>query len=92
MNDHARIEELLAARALGALEPEDEEALARERAAHGPGCEECARLERGFAEAAAALALTLQPVPPRAGFEDEVVARAMARRPRPGPAKPGGPG
>lgn len=89
MNDHARIEELLAARALGGLEPEDEEALARERAAHGPACEECARLERGFAEAAGALAFALDPVPVRERLEDEVVARAAARRPPRGGAGAG---
>lgn len=87
MNDHARIEELLAARALGGLEPEDERALARERAAHGPACEECARLERAYAETAGLLALALEPVPVREGLEDEVVARALGRPagPSPGP-------
>lgn len=79
MRDHQRVEALLAARALGGLDPEDAELLARELAEHGPDCEECARLERGFAGVARHLALALDPVPVREGFEDEVVARALGR-------------
>jgi len=77
MRDHERVEVLLAAQALGGLDPEDAELLARERAEHGPGCEECARLERGFALVAGNLSLALDPVPVREGLEDEVVARAL---------------
>ena len=79
MRDHERIEELLVVGALGGLDPEDAELLARERAEHGPACEECARLEREYGEVAGRLALALDPVPVRDGFEDEVVARALDR-------------
>jgi len=81
--DHAAIEELLASRALGALEEADARLLARELATHGPGCEECARLEREYAEVAAALAAALDPIAVRDGLQDEVVARALVRRPGP---------
>lgn len=86
MRDHERLEALLAAQALGGLDPEDAELLARERAEHGPGCKECARLEREYVEVAGHLALALDAVPVREGLEDEVVARAL-RRTR-GPAMP----
>ena len=83
MRDHERIEELLAIRALDGLEPEDAETLARERAEHGPDCEVCTRLEREYVEVAGHLALSLDPIPVRAGLEDEVVARAVGRSPAP---------
>ena len=41
-DDHGPIEELLAGRALGGLEPEDDAALLAAMAAHGD-CEECRR-------------------------------------------------
>ena len=83
MRDHERIEELFAVRALDGLDPGDAEILSRERAEHGPGCEECARLEREYSEVAGHLALSLDPVPVRAGLEDELVARAIGRAPAP---------
>jgi hypothetical protein len=79
MRDHARIEELLAVGALGGLEPADIDLLERERAQHGPGCEECARLEREYGEVAGRLAFALTPVPAREGLEDEVLVRALGR-------------
>lgn len=82
-NAHTRIEELLAARALGGLEPEDERLLEQERAAHGPACEECARLEREYAETAGLLAFALEPLPLREGLEEEVLARAIGSPPAP---------
>lgn len=87
-NAHARIEELLAARALGGLAAEDEQLLARERATHGTSCEECARLEREYAEVAGLLAFALEPLPLREGFEEDVLTRAagsppVSRRPNP---------
>ena len=42
--DHSEIEELLAVRALGGLEPDEERALERAMAEHGPDCEVCRRL------------------------------------------------
>jgi hypothetical protein len=60
IRDHSTIEELLAAAALDGLDDDDVELLARERATHGD-CEECRRLEDGFAETAGRLAFTLDP-------------------------------
>jgi len=85
--DHGPIEELLAARALGGLEPEDDAALLAGMAAHGD-CEECRRLETGFEETAALLAFTLDPVPVREELADRVLervrgaGRARGRQPR----------
>jgi Anti-sigma-K factor rskA len=82
MIDHDRIEELIAVDALDGLDPEDAETLAEARAAHGPGCEECARLDREYRGVAGALATALDPVPVRAGLEEDLIARAArARRP-----------
>lgn len=81
MRDHERIEELMAVRALGGLEPPDEETLRREMADHGPECAECRRLEAELDEVAGRLAFALDPVPVRDGFEDEVVTRAVRERP-----------
>src|SRR5581483_6620590 len=83
--DHAQIEALLALRALGGIEPEDERRLEREMAAHGPDCPECRRLGRAHAEVAAGLAMALAPAELPAGWEDRVVAglpRAGAGRRR----------
>jgi len=74
MRDHETIEGLLAAQALGGLDDDDAQALATLRAEHGPDCEECAALERGFDEVAAELAMGLGPVPVRDGFEEQVMA------------------
>ena len=74
-HDHERIEELLSARALGGLEAGDEEVLRDLMAAHG-ACDTCRSLEAECAEAAGRLAYALAPAELRAGFEDEVVARA----------------
>jgi hypothetical protein len=87
MTDHTRIEELLAVRALGGLDEDDARALDTEMASHGPDCAGCRDLERGFGEAAASLAMELEPVPLRAGFEEQVMAAARAARP---PAAPTG--
>lgn len=80
MRDHERIEELMAVRALGGIEPADEEALRREMADHGPDCPECRRLESELDEVAGRLAFALDPVPVREGLEDEVVERADRER------------
>jgi hypothetical protein len=82
MTDHERIEELMAARALGGLDPGDEEELRRVRAAHGPECAECRRLESELAEVAGRLAFALDPEPVRPALEDRVVAAATGERPR----------
>ena len=77
MKDHSRIEELIAALVLRGLDPDDEAALAREMAGHGPDCAECRRLEREFSEVAGRLGFALDPEPVRAGLEDKVVAEAL---------------
>ncbi|TMM22545.1 MAG: anti-sigma factor [Actinobacteria bacterium] len=73
--DHGPIEELLAARALGGLEPEDDAALRAAMAAHGD-CEECRRLETGFEETAGLLGFALDPERVRGA------GRARGRQPR----------
>ena len=76
MRSHALIEELMAGRALGGLDPADDEALRHEMAGHGAECGECRRLETEYEEVAGRLAFALDPVPVRAGLEDETLARA----------------
>jgi anti-sigma-K factor RskA len=76
MVEHEHIEELIAARALGGLDPDGERTLARERESHGKRCPECLRLELEYSEVAWGLAFALDPVPLREGFEDELVAAA----------------
>ena len=73
--DHGLIEELLAARALGGLEPEDEATLHAAMAAHGD-CATCRRLEIGFEETAGLLGFALDPVPVRDELADRVLDRA----------------
>lgn len=75
MRDHETIEELLWARALGAIEPDDERRLDAEMGAHGD-CDECRRLERDAAEVAGRLALSLDPVAVPPGLEERTVAVA----------------
>ena len=75
--DHGLIEELLALRALGGLEPEDDATLRAAMAAHGD-CEECLRLEAGFEETAGLLGFALESVPVR---EELALERARNSRP-----------
>lgn len=77
MRDHERVEGLIAIHALDGLDPGDEQTLRREMADHGPDCAECRRLEAEYGEVAARLALALDPIPARVGFEDQVVANAL---------------
>jgi len=82
--DHGMIEELLALRALGGLEPEDDATLRAAMAEHGD-CEECRRLEAGFEETAGLLGFALEPVPVREELADRILVRARGgdeRRPR----------
>jgi hypothetical protein len=78
MADHEHLEELIVARALGGLDPEDERAYERERAEHGADCAECRRLEAEYADVAGRLAFTLDPEPVSPDLEDRVVALATA--------------
>ena len=80
IRDHELLEELIAVRALGGLDPEDERTLEREQASHGPGCVECRELESQYAEVAGRLAFAVDPAPLREGFEDEVVGFATGSR------------
>jgi anti-sigma-K factor RskA len=80
MNEHARIEEMMAARALGGLDPADTEELQRARSSHGAACAECRRLEAEYEEVAGKLAFALAPAELPEGFEQRVVERAV--RPR----------
>ena len=76
MTDHERIEELLAVRVLGGLEPGDEAELERELASHGPACAECRHLAAELDETAGRLAFALDPVPVPQGMEERLVASA----------------
>src|SRR5688572_17137613 len=73
IRDHTLIDELLAARALDALDGDDAALLERELAAHGD-CEECRRLEIEHAEVAGMLALALDPRPVREDMADRILA------------------
>jgi anti-sigma-K factor RskA len=77
--DHGLIEGLLALRALGGLEAEDEATLRAAMAAHGD-CEECRRLEAGFEETAGLLGFALEPVPVREELADRVLEHARGSR------------
>jgi hypothetical protein len=83
MRSHDQIEELMAVRALGGLDPEDDRALRHEMLGHGPDCAECRRLESEYAEVAGRLAFALDPDLVRPGLEDAVVARARLEAPEP---------
>jgi Anti-sigma-K factor rskA len=89
MRDHERIEELIAVRALGGLDGEDEQALVAEMATHGPACEDCRRLQAEYGEVAGRLAFSLDPEPVPAEMEDLVVGLATGSAAR---LTPGGSG
>jgi anti-sigma-K factor RskA len=93
MNRHDRIEEMMAAQALGGLSAADEAELELLRADHGRDCEECRRLESGFGEVAGRLAFAIDPVPVRREMAEDILTRAdmeqdlgtrRSRRARPG--------
>ena len=81
---HERIEELVAADALGGLDDADRTALFRELATHGAGCEECGRILSDYREVAGHLALALEPLPLEPATEQRVLASIGA--PPTGPA------
>ncbi len=93
MRDHDLIEELLAASALGGLEPHDRAELERAMASHGPDCSECRRLRDELDEVAGRLAFGLEPVPVSPELEERTIRRALgtmpAHRVRPGRARRG---
>ena len=79
--EHDRVEELLAVRALGGLEPGELAEYDRIRMEHGLDCEVCRRAEFEFDEIAGRLAFMLGPVEVPAGMEDALMARALQERP-----------
>jgi hypothetical protein len=83
--DHFRIEELMAADALGGLDEDDRGTLARERAAHGD-CDECDRIEAGFGETAGRLAFSLDPAPFGDDVTDGILRSAVGDRPSAAPS------
>ena len=76
MNRHDRIEEMMAAQALGGLSAADEAELELLRAEHGRDCEDCRSLESAYGEVAGRLAFAADPLPVRAEVADEILARA----------------
>ena len=87
--DHDEVEALLALRALGGAEQEDDRRLDTAMAGHAP-CETCRALEESTADAAGRLAFALPPRPVSSALEERVVteargSRADARAPVVGP-------
>lgn len=86
--EHERVEELLAVRALGGLEPRELDEYERIRVEHGLDCEVCRRAELEFDEIAGRLAFALGPVAVPEGMEDALLARALEERPAAGSLEP----
>jgi anti-sigma-K factor RskA len=82
---HERLEELIAADALGGLDDSDRRAMLAEMAEHGPDCVECATLMAEYGEVAARLATSLDPAPMSPGAEERLLAAARATE-APGPS------
>jgi hypothetical protein len=80
IRDHSTIEELLAVQALGGLDGDDVDALARLRAEHGD-CEECRRLEAEFTDTAGRLAFSVAPVPIDPSIADRILATSAPGEP-----------
>ena len=76
--DHSAIDELLAARALDGLDPDETARLERAMAEHGD-CDTCRRLEAEHRETASMLAYAVEPRP-----VDPAVAERILREPEPG--------
>jgi hypothetical protein len=74
MRDHDLIEELLAARALDALDADDARTLETALADHPLACAECARLDLELGEVAGLLAASLTPAPVDTTIVDGVLA------------------
>ncbi len=90
MRDHERIEELIAIRSIGELDPQEQAELERLMASHGPDCEECRRLEVEYGEVAGRLAFALDPVALRPDFAEETVDLALGETPASRPGRAGG--
>jgi Anti-sigma-K factor rskA, C-terminal len=89
MRSHERIEELIAIRSIGGLDPQEQAELQRLMASHGFDCEECRRLEVEYGEAAGRLAFALDPVPLRPGFAEETIGLALGEAPASRPGRAG---
>lgn len=83
--EHERIEEMIAAYAVGGLDPAERAAAERDLIEHLPGCGSCQALYRDLREVAADLALAVPPgaVPP--DLEQRILARVRGE-PQPRPA------
>ena len=90
MRDHTRIEELIAIRSIGGLDPQEQAELEREMVSHGPDCEDCRRLEVEYGEVAGRLAFALDPVALRPGFAEETIGLALGEAPASRPGRAGG--
>jgi hypothetical protein len=73
---HERIEELIVLDALQGLDDAERAELTRLMAEHGPDCPECRELLASYAEVAAALALSIDPLAPSTDAEERLVAGA----------------
>ena len=80
MNEHDRVQELLAAAALGGLEPQEHAAARREIEGHVRNCPACEEDGPVFDLVAGRLAFALDPVPLRPDLEEELLERATGRR------------
>jgi Anti-sigma-K factor rskA len=82
--DHERVEELLAGRAVGALDGDDAALAERALLEHVPGCERCRRAMDGFATVSGDLALAAPAVAPPetvlAGLRRQIGAERPRRR------------
>ncbi len=90
MRSHERIEELIAIRSIGGLDPQEQGELEGLMASHGPDCEECRRLEIEYGEVAGRLAFALDPVPVRPGFAEETIGLALGEAPTSATGRAGG--
>ena len=78
---HDRMEEMLSAEAMGGQDEDGRRELRGAMTWHDPRCPECAGFRVAYAEVAASLAMSLEPVPPAAGAERRLLeaVRASAR-------------
>jgi hypothetical protein len=80
--DHERVEELLAAHALGALEGDDAALVERALLEHVPECQRCRRAHDAFLAVAGDLALDAPPVEPPEALRARLLRTIRARRTR----------
>jgi hypothetical protein len=80
--EHDRVEELLAGRILGGLDPEDAELAERALLEHVPGCDRCKLALDGFRLVAGDLALAADPVQPPDLVWARIRRSTMGRPPR----------